>query len=441
MQRCGTRARLFVGAFAIGALLASGCGSDSTSKVNGFRVATVARSTTGAGTARFAGTATVGSSSDKPLVTTFEGDIDFTRDRRSFMTHAIADGKRLDGRALFIGDFIYLSPPDTTVDGPEQTTRVVPDTTGKQWTRSLDPGLSSEFQLDDAGDATKLLSSLERGGWENERIGTEEVRGDTTEHYRFSLEGPPAPPKQLQQFSVGKAGGRVLEVWVDAQDRLRRLSESFQGSRYSSKFEIEFFDFGVPVTIEEPPADEVAIDDSNEPTSDWLVVQHGRAGDVDWAVYRATTKSGVCFSHSSATLGRSSSPEHERSREMCSIQTLTPPTGTPIRIEDLNTHAVALPNGMALLYGAVNPAIERLTLHISGGRTEHAVPADGTFAIPLDNDEVVDEIVLQTADQKIRCPTVKSYPDYACDISVRTVTVEPPRDVPPGATVPTTLGP
>ena len=79
----------------------------------------------------------------------------------------------------------------------------------------------------------------------------------------------------------------MFELWIDAQHRLRRMRSSFSVGGAEVQHDVEFFDFGVPVSIEAPPADQVTVDHSMEPTGPWVLVQHGDAGDIAWRVLRA----------------------------------------------------------------------------------------------------------------------------------------------------------
>ena len=81
------------------------------------------------------------------------------------------------------------------------------------------------------------LAALRRSGASLTYVGKEKVRGVTTSHYRL--------------------GGSDLDVWVDGQDRLRRLSGTMPQpgtSTESISFRDEFFDFGVQVDATLPPS-------------------------------------------------------------------------------------------------------------------------------------------------------------------------------------------
>lgn len=97
-------------------------------------------------------------------------------------------------------------------------------------------------------------------------LGTEEIDGVQTNHYRVALDpddyaealgvSPELAPSTSDQLEV--------EVWLDADDRPHRYSQevtlpqSSGGEALDSTFEGTFSDFGAEVQIEAPPAEEVA---------------------------------------------------------------------------------------------------------------------------------------------------------------------------------------
>jgi hypothetical protein len=114
-------------------------------------------------------------------------------------------------------------------------------------------------------------------GLENvEKLGHETVRGVETTHYRgtFNLDKyvaglPESQRKAMQELldktgSVGVPENMPMELWVDDQGLLRRLSYALETSvgtsagKVAMKVALELFDYGKPVTITIPPADQVA---------------------------------------------------------------------------------------------------------------------------------------------------------------------------------------
>ena len=103
----------------------------------------------------------------------------------------------------------------------------------KPWTRAQ-PKPSENFF-----DPAQVLSSLPKGSTVT-TVGPDTQRGAATTHYRVQLTGTP-----------GSA-----DIWLDEQGRVRKLASSASGQLPIS-FTYEFYDFGTPVTVTIPPADQV----------------------------------------------------------------------------------------------------------------------------------------------------------------------------------------
>jgi len=102
----------------------------------------------------------------------------------------------------------------------------------------------------------KLLAMLRAASRETERIGEEDVRGESTVRYRLMVNCEEA------QLAGCPSDTAPVEVWIDDDGLVRRISVEDGGSTAT----IEFFDFGVEVDVEPPPADQVlAIDEPCEP--------------------------------------------------------------------------------------------------------------------------------------------------------------------------------
>ena len=110
---------------------------------------------------------------------------------------------------------------------------------------------------------------------EIEDLGSEDVRGTKTTHYRTRLDmakvlatmpeekRPAAGTPEAELFA--SMPPVPVDVWLDEQDRPRRQRMAFSipadpmGARPAMEMtlQIEAFDFGTPVTIELPPADQI----------------------------------------------------------------------------------------------------------------------------------------------------------------------------------------
>lgn len=152
---------------------------------------------------------------------------------------------------------------------------------GKSWVR-IDLAEAARLQGGDFGE----LQSFAKGGDPREtldylrsiaggltRIGTEEIRGVPTAHYFAVVDWRKAvaragreanKPGLLDQLQG--PGGSIqnipVDVWVDGDKLVRRMTMEFSVSspdqqQAKASMSMELFDYGEPVTIEAPPADDV----------------------------------------------------------------------------------------------------------------------------------------------------------------------------------------
>jgi hypothetical protein len=100
---------------------------------------------------------------------------------------------------------------------------------------------------------------------EIEEVGEEEVRGTKTTHFRTRLDlqkvvdAMPAESRPASAAQMAAIGEVPVDVWLDDQDRPRRqrMDITLPEGAGTMIITIEAFDFGKPVTIELPPADQV----------------------------------------------------------------------------------------------------------------------------------------------------------------------------------------
>jgi hypothetical protein len=98
-----------------------------------------------------------------------------------------------------------------------------------------------------------------------ELIGSEDVDGVETNHYRITLD--PTQYLKAMEFPAAMADmlpdELVTEMWVDADDRPRKFTQTMQipavggGEPTTTTTEGTYSDFGTDVEIEEPPASQV----------------------------------------------------------------------------------------------------------------------------------------------------------------------------------------
>ncbi|MGZ4691781.1 MAG: hypothetical protein ACXVKA_12405 [Acidimicrobiia bacterium] len=412
--------------FAVGALVVSACGSGTSTSTSGFQVSTVAQGTEQARTAHYAGTHTWAQPGGGPqVVTEFEGEIDFDRHRTSYEgTDTNADGHTTSSNSRHLDGYSYFATAnDPAPDGTQDS-----QPPKKPWTRSRDISSGSVTTLD-VSDVPGLLANLKAGAATQEQLGRDSVRGVATEHYRYTSPARHAP-SQLEAMGSFRSVKTTWEVWVDDQQRLRRISDSSDApstgvgpNSFGPEHSVtEFFDFGAPVSIEAPPADQVMDEPSQQLTGDWKVVQHGRSDDVAWQVFRAPSQDVECFSHEAdppSEYDLHILEQRGHRVEKCSMP-LTPSMGglPALDFEDVTVNAAALANGKVLLFGGTGSKTRSLTLYYRGGRVEHIVPTDASFAVVLAGNEVVERIVPIAPNQDINCPLDPKIGDYNCSGSM-----------------------
>jgi hypothetical protein len=170
------------------------------------------------------------------------------------------------------GDVMYMRFPALSPQLPA----------GKSWVRmAVDEAAKDEgfnfSQLQDAtnNDPRKLLEFLRAASGEIETVGTEELRGVSTTHYRAQVDlrkyetlVPPDKREELRSTMsdvLARTGLAELpvDVWLDEQGLVRKVVMSLSATDPSSgdpvagSIGFELWDYGQDVDIEVPPAAEV----------------------------------------------------------------------------------------------------------------------------------------------------------------------------------------
>jgi hypothetical protein len=163
----------------------------------------------------------------------------------------------------------------------------VPGADGKPWV-AVTPSAgsadtTSPFGLSGQTDPTKVLAYLEKVSDDVQVVGSEQVRGVDTTHYHATLslaktidensDKVPAGLRDSIKSLAGLFGNMPADVWIDGDGRLRRLSLEIDLGAMFRGFEttgtttadnlvitetMDLYDFGTPVHVEAPPADQVA---------------------------------------------------------------------------------------------------------------------------------------------------------------------------------------
>jgi hypothetical protein len=173
-----------------------------------------------------------------------------------------------------------------TVDGVAYVRLPTGLPSGKEWVAidakdSANAGSNTALGIGGGTDPTKILAYLEKVSNGVDKVGTESVRGVETTHYHANVdlakavdrEGvPPALHDAISEMA-GKIGTIPVDVYIDGDGLLRRekLSMDFSsflpGSTGSTgesagaptiNMTLDLYDFGTPVDVAAPPADQVA---------------------------------------------------------------------------------------------------------------------------------------------------------------------------------------
>ncbi len=160
---------------------------------------------------------------------------------------------------------------------------------GKPWVKidlnQLGQGAGIDFDSisqASSGDPTQALQFLRGSGADMVEVGKEQVRGEPVTHYRGTIDlnkaAAAAPPEQQPTYQkLAQLYGQPLpvEVWIDGDSRVRKVTTAVDLAKLSLPSEAtagapaevkptgtltsttELFDFGTPVNVTVPPADQV----------------------------------------------------------------------------------------------------------------------------------------------------------------------------------------
>ena len=116
------------------------------------------------------------------------------------------------------------------------------------------------------GDPTQGLALLKGASDDIEELGTEDVRGVETTHYRatidieraFREQGEVTDPDQFERF-LDTLGATTIpvDVWIDDEGRVRRQSYEHSVPGGKATATMELYDFGTDEPIELPSPEEV----------------------------------------------------------------------------------------------------------------------------------------------------------------------------------------
>ena len=392
-----------------------------------IRVSTLARRIEAAGTARGVITNTNSGPSWSEPRSESVGIVDFAHHRAEW-THRSTNRKGKVRVVTYrqLGSFVYANDPRGAFGS-----KPVP---GKSWTRESFPfDLGGQF-----ADGAGVLRTAAANPYERIiRVGTERVRGVATTHYRLSTTSHVAP----KLLALGYPAPGHSEIWVDHQERTRRLAIEASGPTATDHHRtvIEFFDFGVPVSVTAPPAEDVAISHHGfgpyTPTGRWTAVAHGTAGRVTWRVSTIRIKHGECYAIDTVP------PEPHGGDRVAGRPTDGCSTGDD-GSDPLDLTLRILPDGSQLISGRTNPRTTSLTLHFDDGKTQEVTPRGRAVAFSVTGNRVVTKIVPHIPGDDWSCRMELDIPVllYNCSGSSGGPPTEPaggpPSPVPPMSTMP-----
>ena len=249
---------------AVVAFLAAGCGSGGALALD--PVASAATKTQQAGTYAFDLTLNM-HAAGKQLSLTGSGKADdaantmqMTMNLQNLLPSSLAQtGATAD--LVLANDVMYMRIPFLAGRLPA----------GKTWLKldlsslaKASGGLGSLGQTDPQQYLQQLLASSQ-----TQKVGTDTIQGEQMTHYTTTvdpaskLDGVPAGERAKVKQALARLGMRSVpvDVWVDSQGLLRQMTVSLdfgktlQGA--SMTMTLDLHDFGTPVQITAPPADQV----------------------------------------------------------------------------------------------------------------------------------------------------------------------------------------
>ena len=223
--------------------------------------------TTKAGTSRIAITARVtgGGISSGPITETGTGVADYERNVASLqltISGAGAGPQAIEFR--IIDRILYEKPPAGSIPASKPWIKV--DLSGLAGARGEGSSGPAAF----TGNPAQTLQYLKGASNSVTDAGEDTIRGTKTKHYRLTVDLRKAaermPAQQrvtfLQALKYFGSTTLPMDVWVDDQGRVRRMSLSMEmnlGTQGTAKIEetVDLFDFGVPVKVSPPPPSEI----------------------------------------------------------------------------------------------------------------------------------------------------------------------------------------
>jgi hypothetical protein len=177
---------------------------------------------------------------------TATGTIDYVKERGEMVTKS-KDHPKPFVRGIFIGHDAYMGV----------------DYQGKMlWQKSSGEMATGADRLGPGPGGTRpdeVLDELVEASEKVEQVDREEIRGVTTTHYRAHID----EKKVAESKDLYPPEGLIIDAWIDEDGLMRRLRLPFGGPKDPVQV-IDLYDFGVEVSIEPPPEDQVVSEDEFE---------------------------------------------------------------------------------------------------------------------------------------------------------------------------------
>lgn len=134
--------------------------------------------------------------------------------------------------------------------------------------------ITEGFGVGGGSSPTAILDDLRDANATIEELGTENLRGVDTTHYRALINteelAATMTPAERAEFEAELGGVSTefpMDFWIDGDGLVRKFSLDLSGSLIddpdleSARMEFEMFDYGADVDIQAPPADQILTED------------------------------------------------------------------------------------------------------------------------------------------------------------------------------------
>jgi hypothetical protein len=262
-----TQGRLHAVAAVAVLLLLAGCGGDDSGEEAGEAIRASVDQTLGSGSSRVALNINFSSGGTTSTVTG-EGSVDMANKRGALTINLGTLGASFGAstvETVIDGQQIYVKLPPGVLPGGTPWFKLDLAAAGRQGGINL----GSLSQLQQQADPTQILAYLKGATDDAREVGEEDVRGESTTHYRSEIDlrraadSLPAESRPAIEEAIATLGTSTfpLDAWIDDGGRLRRMEFSVDpdgtGPSAPGSVQMELFDFGVPVNVQPPPANQV----------------------------------------------------------------------------------------------------------------------------------------------------------------------------------------